>query len=211
MSWSGAVPLDDLLAAAHRQLRQRAGGDVPAWEEPDIRRSDRRGAQRAGSQAARDEHAEGIEPGGGAEGRVHQAEPAPHGPADPDGEDVEDPYGDDELLAAELAASPAMPPGTPVTDSAGAFPSSALPVEDLAGHARLTPGPALAGWLSGASPAELDDAALVNSVTGWRKVTSWAQAQELAAIAELGRRRGPARLCRPSRPTGHAASAAERA
>src|SRR5712691_9720078 len=83
-----------------------------------------------------------------------------------------------------------MPPGTPETNSAGAFPSSALPVEDLAGHARLTPGPALAGWLSGASPAERADAALVNSVTGWAKVTPWAQGQELAAIAELGRRRG---------------------
>jgi hypothetical protein len=34
MSWSGEVPLDDLLAAARRQLRQRAGEDVPAWEEP---------------------------------------------------------------------------------------------------------------------------------------------------------------------------------
>jgi hypothetical protein len=65
-----------------------------------------------------------------------------------------------------------------------------LPVGSLAGHARLTPGPALAGWLSGLPPAELDDAALVSSVTGWRKVTSWAQAHELAAIAELGRRRG---------------------
>ena len=48
----------------------------------------------------------------------------------------------------------------------------------------------LAGWLSGASPAELDDVALVSSITGWRKVTSWAQAQELAAVAELSRRRG---------------------
>ncbi len=88
-----------------------------------------------------------------------------------------------------------MPARTPGSDPAGSFPggattAGALPVGALAGHARLTPGPALAGWLSGASPDVLDDAALVNSVTGWRKVTSWAQAQELAAIAELGRRRG---------------------
>jgi hypothetical protein len=69
----------------------------------------------------------------------------------------------------------------------------------LAGHARLTPGPALAGWLSGASAAALDDAALVNSVTGWRKVTSWAQAQELAAIAELGRRRAVTSEVAPDR------------
>jgi Domain of unknown function (DUF222) len=37
--------------------------------------------------------------------------------------------------------------------------------------------------------SERDDAALVTSITAWRKVTSWAQAQELAAVAELARRR----------------------
>jgi hypothetical protein len=40
MSWSGEVPLDDLLAAARRQLRQRAGEDVPAWEEPAAQQPD---------------------------------------------------------------------------------------------------------------------------------------------------------------------------
>jgi len=113
---------------------------------------------------------------------------------------AEDPYGDDELLVAELAASRPALPGSPGSDPAGALrvgafpsgasPGGALPVEALAGHARLTPGPVLAGWLSGASPAELDDVALVSGITGWRKVTSWAQAQELAAVAELSRRRG---------------------
>ena len=73
-----------------------------------------------------------------------------------------------------------MSPGAP-----GAVPADVLPVGALAGHARLTPGPVLAGWLSGSSSADLDDAALVSSVTGWRKFTSWAQAQELAAVAEL--------------------------
>ena len=57
----------------------------------------------------------------------------------------------------------------------------------------------LAGWLSGASPAELDDVALVSSITGWRKVTSWAQAQELAAVAELSRRRGVTSELAPDR------------
>ena len=108
---------------------------------------------------------------------------------------MEDPYGDDELLAAELATSSLMPSGTSGSGPAGtlrsgALPGGALPVEALAGHARLTPGPVLAGWLGGASPAEQDDVALVSSVTGWRKITSWAQAQELAGVAELGRRRG---------------------
>ncbi len=55
---------------------------------------------------------------------------------------------------------------------------------------RIEPGPVLASWLGQARPDQQDEAALVNSITGWRKLTSWAQAQELAAVAELGRRRG---------------------
>jgi hypothetical protein len=190
MSWSGNVPLDDLLAAARRQLRQRAGQDVPAWEESDAQQPDRQHPEgRDAQRSARHPHDSGRKDPRDAQD-----------PPDPPGAYAEDPYGDDELLAAELAASSAMPPGTPGSDPAGPFAggarqsgarqSGALPLGTLAGHARLTPGPALAGWLSGASAAALDDAALVNSVTGWRKVTSWAQAQELAAIAELGRRRG---------------------
>jgi hypothetical protein len=64
-----------------------------------------------------------------------------------------------------------------------------LSVAALGGHAIMAPGPDLAGWLACSEAAERDDAALVTSITAWRKVTSWAQAQELAAVAELGRRR----------------------
>jgi Domain of unknown function (DUF222) len=59
----------------------------------------------------------------------------------------------------------------------------------LGGHAIMPPGPDLAGWLACSRASERDDAALVTSITAWRKVTSWAQAQELAAVAELARRR----------------------
>ena len=38
----------------------------------------------------------------------------------------------------------------------------------------------------------MDDAALVNSIVSWRKLTSWAQARELQAVAELATRRGAA-------------------
>src|SRR5215469_7613404 len=65
-----------------------------------------------------------------------------------------------------------------------------LPAAALGGHAVMAPGPDLAGWLACCQAADRDDAALVNSITAWRKVTSWAQAQELAAVAELARRRG---------------------
>ncbi|HCU96416.1 MAG TPA: hypothetical protein DHU96_28350, partial [Actinobacteria bacterium] len=67
-----------------------------------------------------------------------------------------------------------------------------LPLGALAGHAIMAPGPDLAGWLSCGQASELDDAALTGSITAWRKLTSWAQAHELAAVAELARRRGVA-------------------
>jgi len=86
----------------------------------------------------------------------------------------------------------------------------AAPVDDLAGHARLTPGPALASWLSCIDAAQLDDAALANSITAWRKVTSWAQARKLAAIAELARRRGVALAPQPGRPPADPLQAASR-
>jgi uncharacterized protein DUF222 len=64
-----------------------------------------------------------------------------------------------------------------------------LSVAALGGHAIMAPGPDLAGWLACGQASERHDAALVTSITAWRKVTSWAQAQELAAVAELARRR----------------------
>ena len=64
-----------------------------------------------------------------------------------------------------------------------------LSVAALGGHAIMAPGPDLAGWLACGKATERDDAALVTSITAWRRVTSWAQAQELAAVAELARRR----------------------
>ena len=64
-----------------------------------------------------------------------------------------------------------------------------LSIAELGGHAIMAPGPDLACWLACGRAADRDDAALVNSITAWRKVTSWAQAQELAAVAELARRR----------------------
>ena len=222
VSWSQSVALEDLLAAARRQLRQQAGQDVPAWGEPEAQQSDRRDSNDPQNLRARHDP-EAVD------ARDPRGLPKPHDPCGADEDlsakefsakefcaeefctgdfNAEDPYGDDELLAAELAASGPASPGTPGSDSArarvgalpsGASPNGALPVEALAGHARLTPGPVLAGWLSGASPAELDDVALVSSITGWRKVTSWAQAQELAAVAELSRRRGVTSELAPDR------------
>ena len=82
------------------------------------------------------------------------------------------------------------PQGEDAVEAALSGAGSCVSLADLAGHALIEPGPALAGWLSCAPCADLDDAGLVTSITGWRKMTSWAQAQELAAVAELARRRG---------------------
>jgi hypothetical protein len=104
-----------------------------------------------------------------------QDPPAEDPPAqDPPAQDppAEDDLAEDELRAAEAGV------GQPMLS------------QEIAGHVRMPPGPALASWLGQAGPGELDEAGLVNSITGWRKLTSWAQAQELAAVAELGRRRG---------------------
>jgi hypothetical protein len=81
------------------------------------------------------------------------------------------------------------PQGEDAVEAAISGAGSSVSLADLAGHALIDPGPALAGWLSCAPSADLDDAGLVTSITAWRKVTSWAQAQELTAVAELAERR----------------------
>ena len=212
--WAGGLPLEEILAAARRHFRYQAGRDVQAWGEPD---TDNGRPDAVANPAAGDSGA-GTEPPAGAperppstgeppdqraaEGADPQAGPAAGSPpgsaagpspgsaAGPSAgsaeeaaarPDEDDPFGEDELRAAEQGAG------------------QAVPLDDLAGHARLTPGPALASWLSCLDAAQLDDAALANSITAWRKVTSWAQARELAAVAELARRRGVALAPQPGR------------
>jgi hypothetical protein len=169
MCWTENLALDELLAAADLVLRSRAGQEIPAWGEPP-RSAATRDRDRVQSEAR-------SRPTGPPPGQPHPAEDPPAD--DPRVDDpladnplADDELADDELRAAESAAGPAMP------------------TAELAGQMRIPPGPALAAWLGQAQPATLDDAGLVNSIASWRKVTSWAQAQELAAVAEIARRRG---------------------
>jgi len=169
MCWTENLALDELLAAADLVARSRAGQEIPAWGEPSPSAATR-DRDRAQSETR-------SRPAGPPPGQPHPAEdpPAEDPPADDplaDDELADDELADDELRAADSAAGPAMP------------------TAELAGQMRIPPGPALAAWLGQAQPATLDDAGLVNSIAGWRKVTSWAQAQELAAVAEIARRRG---------------------
>src|SRR3954447_23524881 len=59
-------------------------------------------------------------------------------------------------------------------------------VED---RAECPPGPALACALAGQRLSELSDAELTDVMAAARRQTSWTQALELAAVAELSRRR----------------------
>lgn len=52
----------------------------------------------------------------------------------------------------------------------------------------MRPGLALAGRLAELDPAELSDLDLVDAVGGFRRLMSWAEAAQVAAIAELSRR-----------------------
>jgi hypothetical protein len=164
MCWAADVGLEDVLAAADRLRRTRRGQDLPAWGEPER-------AAKGGSGRLTKAH-----PAAAGNPSPPAGNPASQDPANRDPEDegprIQDPLAEDELRAAEAGA------GQPMLSS------------EMAGHVRMPPGPALAAWLGQAQPDQLDEAALVNSITGWRKLTSWAQAQELAAVAELGRRRG---------------------
>ncbi len=53
---------------------------------------------------------------------------------------------------------------------------------------RLSPGPDLAAWLATAAPAGLGDADLAATAGSWRRLASWATAQELAAVAQIAAR-----------------------
>jgi hypothetical protein len=167
MCWTEDLALDELLAAADRVVRSRAGQEIPAWGEPPTasREARPRSGPTAQGRPAEDAHADGL--------------------------------ADDGLAADRLAddglADDGLADGLPADDelrAPGSAPTPAILTPELAGQMRIPPGPALAAWLGQAQPVALDDAGLVNSIAGWRKITSWAQAQELAAVAEVARRSG---------------------
>ncbi len=86
-----------------------------------------------------------------------------------------------------------------------------LPAWVLTGRVaeRLAPGPDLAAWLAMAPVARLAGGDLAVVAGSWRRMASWAQAQELAAVAQIASRSAardadvgtgadgrPARICR---------------
>jgi hypothetical protein len=77
-------------------------------------------------------------------------------------------------------------------DGQAGQPGTGIPVTAgvLAGRVaeHLTPGPGLAGWLCQVPATELSDYDLAASVGSWRRLASWAQARELAAVAQIASR-----------------------
>ena len=65
-----------------------------------------------------------------------------------------------------------------------------IPIGVAAGRVAecLPAGPGLAGWLASADASELEDGALVGVAASWRRLASWAQAGELAAVAQIASR-----------------------
>ena len=79
-----------------------------------------------------------------------------------------------------------------------------VPLAAVAGRVaeRLAPGPDLAAWLAAAPPAGLGDGDLAAVAGSWRRVASWAQARELAAVAQITPAPRPATRTPPLAPDG---------
>jgi hypothetical protein len=68
--------------------------------------------------------------------------------------------------------------------------TSVVPLSVVAGRVAevLAPGPDLAGWLAAQPTADLEDGALPGAAAAYRRLAAWAQAGELAAVAQLASR-----------------------
>jgi hypothetical protein len=77
-----------------------------------------------------------------------------------------------------------------ILDAMDAGRSRVVPLATVAGRiAESVPtGPELAGWMASGSVASLEDGALAGMAASYRRLASWAQAGELAVVAELAAR-----------------------
>src|SRR5579875_3025596 len=98
------------------------------------------------------------------------------------------------LFDAEDQAGDSSPDPSPDADPD--LDSTPRPPGDPGGHGRalvsvLGPGSSLAALLEDRAPDRMEDGPLAESLPAWRRIASWAAAGELAATAELARRRTP--------------------
>jgi uncharacterized protein DUF222 len=108
---------------------------------------------------------------------------------DPEGLDRDDPEGlDPEGLDPESLDPEGLDPDGPKGLEQGG--GGRRPAWVLAGRVaeKLAPGPDLAAWLAMAPAADLADWDLAAVAGAWRRLASWAQARELAAVAQIAAR-----------------------
>ncbi len=155
----------------------------PDASEPDAREPDAREQEAGGRDVG------GQDPGGQGPGEQDAREPelgepdvggVDVGGRDAGGVDVGGvDAGDQDVVADVLAAA----------ELAGRVRD--VPLGVVAGRVAesLPPGPDLAGWLAAAAdPRVLEDGALAGVAASWRRLAAWAQAGELAAVAQIASR-----------------------
>ena len=165
LSWSWELDFETLMAALNEPApwnrpprRPTVGGGAPITSVP--------GTSVPGNSAAGSSAAGGSAAGGSAAGAAAGSSAGDGG----GGGGAED---QDAVLDALLAAEVRE---VPLTVAAGRV-AECLPT-----------GPGLAGWLASADAAGLEDGALAGVAASWRRVASWAQAGELAAVAQIASR-----------------------
>ena len=79
---------------------------------------------------------------------------------------------------------------TPANDRASARDRPLVSLAEIAGSMveEMVPGPELAQWLATTNPGELNAFSLAGAAAAARRLASWAQARELAAVAEIAAR-----------------------
>jgi hypothetical protein len=109
----------------------------------------------------------------------------PHSPDCPD-----DPHISDRPDDPRSPGSPSSPDAPDVPDALDGPDGGQLGAGMLAGRVaeRLAPGPDLVGLLAAAPVRALGDADLAAVAGSWRRVAAWAQAHELAAVAQIASR-----------------------
>src|SRR6266536_2260310 len=113
---------------------------------------------------------------------------------------VGDPARPDDPARVGDPALPDRPDDLECPADRGGTSGQRLPAGVLAGRVaeHLAPGPDLAAWLAMAPPTSLPGDDLAAVAGSWRRVASWAAAQELAAVARIAARSG-SRYPRPPR------------
>jgi len=118
--------------------------------------------------------------------RSPAADPAPADPAPADPDSVDRASDDDASADVDQAEADLAE----YLDVVAAGRSRVVPLEVVAGRVAesLPAGPDLAGWLATSSVQGLENGALAGMAASYRRLAAWAQAGELAVVAELASR-----------------------